>query len=301
MKKQLIIGSRGSRLALVYAEKVKKELKKNILIKFIVKPIKTRGDKYQNKRLGEYGGKGLFSKSIEKELLKKKIDIAVHALKDMPTFETKKLITDCFLKRNSSNEILISKNKKIFSKLKKNSIIGTSSYRREYQLKTKRNDLNFKIIRGNVETRIKKLNKGEYDAIVLAKAGLKLLNLEKKISQEFSTNFLIPSAGQGIIAIQCRKEDKFVRKILKSINHKDTSLSAKIERQVLRKIKGDCDTAIGVHSKINKKKIKISAELFSKDGSRRFFIKKTVNLGSLKNIGNRIGKTLLDKSRGYNI
>ena len=217
--KKITIGSRGSKLALIYAERVKKEIQKFYKDHIEIKTIVTSGDKNQKDRLSDLGGKGLFSKNIEIELLENKIDLAVHALKDMPSLETKGLLTDCFLKRNDPNEILISKNNIKFSKLKSSSVVGTSSFRREFQLKNKRTDLNFKLIRGNVDTRIKKLNEGKYDAIILSKAGIKSLNLMDHITEEFSTDDIIPSVGQGAIAIQCRSSDNDMIKLLKKMNH----------------------------------------------------------------------------------
>ena len=160
--KKIIIGSRGSKLALIYAEKAKtKILEFAFLFGFedvIIKKITTTGDIIQDKRLSEVGGKGLFSKKIEEELLDEKINLAVHALKDMPSDETEGLITNCFLERNDPREILISKDNKNIKDLAPNSIVGTSSLRREFQLKKIRENLNYKLIRGNVETRIKKFN-----------------------------------------------------------------------------------------------------------------------------------------------
>ena len=160
----------------------------------------------QDIKLSEVGGKGLFSSNIEKELKLKNIDIAVHALKDMPANETKGFRTDTFLERNDPREILITKDNKKLKDLDKKSIIGTSSYRREFQIKKIRQDLNCKLIRGNVDTRIKKLKEGIYDAIILSYAGIKFLKFENKISEIFSPEKIIPSAGQGIIALQCRDE-----------------------------------------------------------------------------------------------
>ena len=264
--KKITIGSRGSKLALIYAERVKKEIQKFYKDHIEIKTIVTSGDKNQKDRLSDLGGKGLFSKNIEIELLENKIDLAVHALKDMPSIETKGLLTDCFLKRNDPNEILLSKNNIKFNKLKPSSVVGTSSFRREFQLKNKRGDLNFKLIRGNVDTRIKKLNEGKYDAIILSKAGIKSLNLMDYITEEFSTDDIIPSVGQGAIAIQCRSSDNDMIKFLKKINHIETHMCAVAEREVLKILEGDCETEIGAISKIEGKKINILAELFSIDG-----------------------------------
>ncbi len=294
----IVIGTRGSKLAMIYAENVKNKLKKYFTNKIELKKIVTIGDQKQDERLSEIGGKGLFSTQIEKELINKNVDIAVHALKDMPTIETKNLITNNFLKRNSPNEILISKNNIKFEDLEAGSIIGTSSYRREYQLKKKRSDLKYKLIRGNVDTRIQKLEKGEYDAILLSKAGISSLKLEHKISQEFSINELIPCAGQGIIAIQCREDDNEIQKLLEKINDQDTRTVAKAEREVLKILEGDCDTAVGVFAKFNGTKVDLFTELFSVDGKNRYFIKKSLQKENIESISRMVGEELKLKSKG---
>ena len=295
---KIIIGSRGSKLALIYAEKAKDALKNVFNGNIEIKKISTTGDQNQNERLSEIGGKGLFSKNIELQLIEKKIDIAVHALKDMPSFETKGLYTGCFLKRNYSNEILISKNNIKFDELKPKSIVGTSSLRREYQLKRKRNDLIFKLIRGNVDTRIKKLKEGTYDAIILSKAGIDCLKLNDQITEEFLNNDIIPSAGQGIIAIQCRQEDSEMIDLLKKINDEKTKTSALAERELLKTLDGDCDTAIGVSSVIKDKTITIEAELFSIDGKKRYYIKSEKELKLASELGKEMGKILKERSKG---
>jgi len=288
----LTIGSRGSKLARIYAEKAKAVLNKEILIK----EIETKGDQLKDVRLSEAGGKGLFSKMIEVELLDKKIDIAVHALKDMPTEETEGLLTNCFLERNDPREILISRDNKHLKDLAPNSIIGTSSFRREFQLKNIRKDLICKLIRGNVDTRIKKLNDGLFDAIILSYAGIQSLGLENKISQTFSTSEMIPCAGQGVIALQCRNDDEEIIELLGYVNHTATHNCVKAERNVLKIIEGDCDTAIGVFANIDGNTINLEAELFSPDGKDRFYSKSSKTIDKASELGIEIGYLL--KSSG---
>ena len=299
MNKRITIGSRGSKLALLYAQKAKDKIIENTNLvdgDIIIKSITTEGDQVQDTKLSDVGGKGLFSSNIEKELKDNNIDIAVHALKDMPAIETDGLITDTFLERNDPREILITNNKKKLKELNLQSIIGTSSYRREFQIKKIRPDIKCKLIRGNVDTRIKKLRKGIYDAIILSYAGIKHLNFENEISEIFQADDIIPSAGQGIIALQCREEDKDIISILKEINHHETHKRAHSERNVLKVLEGDCETAVGAHALVNKSIITLEAELFSLDGTKRFYEKKSTNVKDAKKLGQEIGQILKLKS-----
>ena len=299
MNKKIIIGSRGSKLALIYAQNAKDKIVQNTNLNnedVVIKEITTKGDQVQDIRLSEVGGKGLFSTNIEKELQDKKIDIAVHALKDMPANETDGLIANTFLERNDPREILITKDKKKLKDLQAQAIIGTSSYRREFQIKKIRSDLNYKLIRGNVDTRIKKLNDGLYDAIILSYAGIKSLSIEDKITEIFSTQEIIPSAGQGIISLQCRNDDKDIISILDSINDQKTYLRAHAERNVLKVLEGDCETAVGAHSIIQGDEIVLEAELFSLDGSQRFYEKKSSKIENAEELGKEVGQILKKKS-----
>ena len=298
--KKIIIGSRCSKLALLYAGRAKVQIL-NFSADFgiedvSIKKIITKGDIIQNTRLSEVGGKGLFSKTIEEELLDEKIDIAVHALKDMPSDETKGLITNCFLQRNDPREILISKDNKHIKDLASNATVGTSSFRREFQLKKIREDLNYKLIRGNVDTRIKKLNDGLFDAIILSYAGIQSLNLNKKVSQIFSTSEIIPSAGQGIVALQCRENDKNLIKLLDKVNHQSTHNCVLAERNVLKILEGDCETAVGAIAKIDKGNINLEAELFSLDGKERFYHKASKELKLASELGKEVGLILKKES-----
>ena len=244
------------------------------------------------------GARDYFQKKIEEELLNYKIDIAVHALKDMPSFETGGLVTNCFLERNDPREVLISKNKVKFKDLKNNSTVGTSSFRREFQLRNIRNDLKYELIRGNVDTRINKLNRELYDAIILSYAGIDCLNLNEHISEILSIDEIIPSAGQGVIALQCREKDKEVNHMLKKVNHLNTFISVQAERNVLKVLDGDCETAIGVISQIYDKTIHLKAELFSLDGTERFYYEDSKNITHAHELGLEIGENLKKQSSG---
>jgi len=299
MKKKLTIGSRASKLALIYAQVAKDKIVAKTNLKdedIIIKEIVTKGDEVQNVRLSDLGGKGLFSSNIEKELQNKNIDIAVHALKDLPAVETDGLKTDAFLERNDPREILIASRGKKLKELKSNAIIGTSSFRREFQIKKIRDDLNFKLIRGNVDTRIKKLNDGLYDAIILAYAGIQSLKMNDQITEIFSVEDIIPSAGQGIISLQCREDNTEISNLLKKINHNETYQRANAERNVLKVLGGDCETAVGAHAVIEGDKITLEAELFSLDGTQRFYEKRTSSTKNTKELGEQVGQILKIKS-----
>ena len=293
--KKIIIGSRGSKLALIYAERAKAKILE-FCPEVEIKKITTTGDINQKDRLSEIGGKGLFSKQIENELLSEKIDIAVHALKDMPSNETEGLLTNCFLKRNDPREVLISNSNNLIKDLKPNSIVGTSSYRREFQLKKIRSDLNYKLIRGNVDTRIKKLNEKLYDAIILSYAGIHSLKLDKNISQIFSTKEIIPSVGQGVVALQCRKNDSEIIKLLENVNHKLTNICVVAERKFLKVLEGDCETAVGAIANLQNENINLEAELFSIDGKQRFYHKASKNINLSLELGEEVGEILKKKS-----
>jgi hydroxymethylbilane synthase len=300
-KEKIIIGSRGSKLALIYAQKVKNKILENSQFhedEIVIKEIITKGDQVQDKRLSEVGGKGLFSKNIEKELLEDNIDIAVHALKDMPAIETKGLLSNFFLKRNDPREILISRDGAKLEELEDQSIIGTSSFRREFQIKRLKENVSCKLIRGNVDTRLRKLQEGLYDAIILSLAGIKSLKLETEITQIFLTNEIIPSAGQGIICAQCKENNSSIIDLLNKINDPDTYKCAIAERDILKILEGDCETAVGAHAILKNNEITLEAELFSLDGKKRYFEKEKRSINEFDKIGLEIGKILKDKSNG---
>ena len=298
MNNKIIIGSRGSKLALAYANKVKNLISSfdpSIEEKITIEIIKTSGDLFKDKKISEIGGKNLFCKEIEDKLIKKEINIAVHSLKDMDSIETKGLVIQAYLKRNDSRESFVSKKFKNLSELN-NAKIGSSSRRRELQLKLLNKNIKVENIRGNIDTRIKKVETGEYDGVILALAGLKMLKLEKFAKEIFSVKDFIPTAGQGIIAVQCREDDEDAKKILKKINHNETETCALAERSFLKTLGGDCDTAVGCAAILNKDNIELNAQLFSDDGKKVFNVVKLGKSNQPQLLGKLAGEEILKKS-----
>jgi len=298
--KKFIIGSRGSKLSLAYAEHVKDLLSKSNpqfgdnSIK--IKIIKTSGDIFQNKKISDIGGKGVFSKQIENELLDTKINLAVHSLKDLPTKMTDGLCVNAVVKRNDPRDAFLSNVSTSFFKLKSQSKVGTSSLRRKAQLNSLRNDINIVSMRGNIDTRIGKLKNKEFDAIVLSLAGLKMLNLENEVKEIFSTNQMLPAIGQGAIALQCRKDDQKTLHIIKMINDKKSYCCIQAERALLEVIGGDCDTAVGGLAKLLNEKIVLKSELFSNDGNKKFVAENSGSFKEAREIGYKVGEELLKKA-----
>ncbi len=298
--KKFIIGSRGSKLSLAYAEHVKDLLSKSNpqfgdnSIK--IKIIKTSGDIFQNKKISDIGGKGVFSKQIENELLDTKINLAVHSLKDLPTKMTDGLCVNAVVKRNDPRDAFLSNVSTSFFKLKSQSKVGTSSLRRKAQLNSLRNDINIVSMRGNIDTRIGKLKNKEFDAIVLSLAGLKMLNLENEVKEIFSTDQMLPAIGQGAIALQCRKDDQKTLNIVKMINDKESYCCIQAERALLEAIGGDCDTAVGGLAKLLNKKIILKSELFSNDGNKKFIAENSGSFKEAREIGYKAGEELLKKA-----
>ena len=296
--KKITIGARGSKLSLAYVEKVK-----NLILEkskdlndgdFVIKTIKTSGDLHSDIKLSEIGGKNLFCKEIEENLLENNIDIAVHSLKDMESEQNENLMIGAYVKRNDPRDVLICNKIKNFNELSKGAKIGSSSRRRELQLKKINKNVSVLNIRGNIDTRIQKLEDQKLDAIVLAAAGVKSLNLENKIGLVFDTNKILPAVGQGIIAVQCRKDDGPIKDIIKKINDIETSLCAIAERNMLQTIGGDCETAVGGLAEINNNNLILKAQLFSDEGNESFDYKFAGRDVDAANIGKTVGEKLLN-------
>ena len=270
VQKKIIIGSRESLLARTQVKIFKKELLKKgkIIENYNIQEvfIKTTGDKLQKKKISAYGDKGLFTKEIDEAQLSNNVDIAVHSLKDLPYKLPNGLIIAGYLKREDCRDALVCAKGNSLKSLKTNSIIGSSSIRREIQLKQIRPDIKIKIIRGNVETRIKKLYRGEYDGILLAMAGLKRLGISKDVNP-IRTNLFVPAIGQGAIALVVRENDKELKSLIKEISNLTTKLEVECERSFLTGFDGSCKTPVGAIAKVlyyNREK-KIQFRYFGSD------------------------------------
>jgi len=297
--KKITIGARGSKLSLAYAGKVKRlilDSESKLFNEDIeIQSIKTSGDIFHDKKLSEIGGKNLFCKEIEDSLITKKIDIAVHSLKDMASEEIPSLNIAAYIERNDPRDVFISLKHSNLKELK-DGIMGSSSRRRNLQLKLINKNILVKNIRGNIDTRIQKLKDGLYDGIVLALAGIKTLKLEKNIKHIFSAEEMLPAVGQGIIAAQCRKDDLNIIKILKKINSEETKQCAIAERSLLKTLGGDCDTAVGGLARIQKNELILSAQLFSDNGDQDYIYKTKGRREDGADIGVIVGMELLKKA-----
>jgi hydroxymethylbilane synthase len=259
-KKKIIIGTRSSKLALWQAEFVKAELNRLYPdIEIELNKIKTTGDKILDVPLAQVGGKGLFVKEIEEALLGGKADIAVHSMKDVPTEFPEGLHLAVICEREDPRDALISQMQNIkfkinnFQSIPKGAKIGTSSLRRACQLLSLRPDLKIEQLRGNLETRLRKLDEGRFDAIILAAAGVKRLGLVKRITEMLPFEVSLPAIGQGAVGVECRIDDDFINKVIAPLDHLETAVCVKAERAFLKKLEGGCQVPIAAHARIGQR------------------------------------------------
>jgi hydroxymethylbilane synthase len=254
LSKKLRVGTRGSPLALAQTETVCQLLAKAHGLArgdIEVKVIKTTGDQIQNRLLAEVGGKGLFTKEIEAALAAGEIDFAVHSAKDMPTVLPDGLVISAYLEREDVRDALISRNDWTFAELPRGASLGTASMRREAQVRRLRFDLDVRPLRGNVHTRIRKVDDGEIDATILAMAGLKRLGLTAAVTQALSIDEFLPAVGQGAVAIETRDDDGKTRDLLAAIDHAPTAIALAAERAFLAVLDGSCRTPIAGHATVS--------------------------------------------------
>ena len=308
---KIIIGPRGSILALAQAEKVKEMLiekydelrqrddfqgiedfDKNSPLDIELKVIVTSGDKDLRDftKIRGITQKDLFVKEIEKEMIENKIDLAVHSLKDMPQNTPAGLLNACFPLREDNRDVLVSAKGLKLDELPENAVVGTGSIRREKELLSLRKDLKIKAIRGNIHTRLKKLDDGEYDAIILAAAGLKRVGLQDRITEYFDTASFMPAPGQGILCIQCRENDRKIKNLLKIINDREVTLICEVEREFSRIFDGGCHTPIGCSSVIEGDILKLKG--MYNDNGNRIFKEVSGNKENPKEIAQKLAKEI---------
>lgn len=286
------IGTRASKLALWQAEFVAAELKKFYpTLEIELVKVHTTGDKILDAPLAKIGGKGLFTKELELQLALGEIDLAVHSLKDVPTELPLGFQIAAITKRAQPFDAFVSNKFTTFEELPKNSIVGTSSLRRAAQILSLRPDLQIKNLRGNVETRLKKLDAGEFDAIILAAAGLERLSYSSRI-RELMTQ-IIPAAGQGALAIETRADDKEIFSLVQKLNDDKTCAAVKIEREFLREVGGSCQIPVGIFAQIDGDKIDVHAMISSIDGKKIVRDLEVAPLEDIYGLGKKIAARLL--------
>jgi len=294
MKKNIKIGTRGSRLALWQANWVKTALTSispSLSVDIII--IKTKGDKILDVPLAMVGGKGLFVKEIEEALLDGRIDLAIHSMKDMPAEIPDGLCIGAIPERENPEDVLISKNGLLFSELKSGARIGTSSLRRSAQLLHVRADLNILPLRGNLDTRLKKLETENMDAIILAAAGVKRLNFESRITEYIDKNVILPAVGQGALCIEIRENDIEIEPIVTTLDHQKTRSAVMGERVFLKCLEGGCQVPIAAFGEIEKNIFTLSGLVADIDG--KTILKKTLSgpVEQSENIGVELADSLL--------
>ncbi len=292
MRKQIRIGTRGSALALWQAEWVKSELEKRYPgMTVTLTKIKTTGDKILDVPLAKVGGKGLFVKEIEEAMLANDIDIAVHSMKDVPTFFPDGLHLSCITKREDPRDALLSRNNVKFRDLPKGANIGTSSLRRQAQFMNVRPDFVIHQLRGNVDTRLRKLKEGQYDAIILAAAGVKRLGLAANVTEYVDPEISLPAIGQGALGIECRVDDRELNDLIAFFNHVDSRTCVAGERALLRRLEGGCQVPIACYGQIKNGHLHLAGLVGSVDGKR--IIKDTIEGAPEK--AEKLGVTLAEK------
>jgi hydroxymethylbilane synthase len=292
--KALRIGTRGSALALWQARSIAEALREATGIEPEIVVIKTSGDKFQQVSFSQIGTKGVFIKELEDALLEERIDLAVHSMKDVPTEMPEGLMIAAIGKREDVRDALLSSSGATLASLPQGARVGTSSLRRQSQLLYARRDLRLLELRGNVDTRIEKLKRGDYDAIVLAKAGLDRLGLSGNISQVLPHDVSLPAAGQGAIGIEARAGDAETMRVLARLEDAETRSAVTAERCALAGLGGGCQVPIGAWGRIENGKLLLDVVVLSPDGTQRMWEKDSGSPGEAEVIGKRVARKLRD-------
>jgi hydroxymethylbilane synthase len=299
-KNKVVIGTRGSKLALWQAEWVKAELQRlNPGLEIELNKIKTTGDKILDVPLAKVGGKGLFVKEIEEALLKGEADLAVHSMKDVPTEFPESLYLAVICEREDPRDAFIAQNKeqgaRSLKDLPQGATVGTSSLRRSCQLLSKRPDLKIVQLRGNLETRFRKLDEGQFDAMILAAAGVKRLGWQQRITEVIEPAISLPAIGQGAVGIECRINDEFINQLIAPLNHKETSICVRAERALLKRLQGGCQVPIAAYATIKDGRIVMDGLVGSVTGDRIIKEHLEGKIEDAETIGITLGEKLLSK------
>ena len=293
--KPLRIGTRGSALALWQARSISEALRGIAGVESELVIVKTSGDKFQQKSFGEIGTKGIFIKELEDALLENRVELAVHSMKDVPTEIPPGLTMAAICERQDVRDALLSSSGASLNSLPAGARVGTSSLRRKSQLLYTRSDLQILELRGNVDTRIEKLRRGNYDAIVLAKAGLDRLGLGANITEVLQTDVSLPAAGQGAIGIEARADDAETLGILSALDHAETRCAVEAERAVLAGLEGGCQVSIGAWGRVEGGKLVLDVVVLSPDGTQR--LRETISGApeEAATLGERIAAKMLER------
>jgi len=292
----LVIGTRGSQLALWQAEWVQGQLKQIAPdLSVVLKRIQTSGDKIQDVPLAKVGGKGLFVKEIEEALLRKEIDLAVHSMKDLPAVLPTGLTIICVPEREDPRDALLTRDGKKLDALPLGARVGTSSLRRQSQLLHVRPDLQIEMLRGNVDTRLRKLQENHFDAIVLAASGLKRLGWDAHITECLPVDVSLPAIGQGALGIEGREDDGFVRNLVAKLEHQQTRATVMAERALLQRLEGGCQVPIAGHAVLQGESLILDGLVASLDGTRYVRHSLSGSMSEAESIGTKVAEELLDR------
>ena len=293
-RRSLVLGTRGSRLAVWQAEWVQARLRESSPdVAVTLRRIKTSGDKILDMPLATIGGKGLFVKEIEDALLQGEIDLAVHSMKDVPTVLPEGLEILCVPAREDPRDALISREAKPLDRLPRGARVGTSSLRRQAQLLHRRPDLKIEMLRGNLDTRLRKLRDGEFDAIVLAAAGLKRMGWVEQITEYLPSEVSLPAIGQGALGLEGRRDDAFVRGILAALDHHPTRTAVTAERALLERLEGGCQVPIAAHATLSGERLRLEGLVASVDGRRLVRDSVEGTVADARELGTRLAEQLL--------
>ncbi|RJP72045.1 MAG: hydroxymethylbilane synthase [Candidatus Abyssobacteria bacterium SURF_17] len=307
-KTLVIIGSRGSKLAMTQTEWVRDRIKFfRPDLEFHIKKISTSGDKITDVPLAKAGGKGLFTKEIENELLSDDIDLAVHSMKDLPTELPKGLTIGVVPLREDARDVLVSRDNKKFRELPDDAVIGTCSLRRRAQLLAVRPGLQVTDLRGNLDTRLRKIAEGKFDAVVLACAGIRRLGRQEVIADVLDLDVMIPAVGQGALCIEIREGNPFVEELLRPLNHAETERAIRAERALMAELEGGCQVPVGGHARMEEGTLMLYGVVASLGGERLVRAQDAGNPDEPEELGKRVAarlmmmgaKEILDEIKGY--